>query len=46
MKEVIGPTTDIPAPDVNTNAKIMGWIMHEYSRCAGFSMGQVGKDTP
>ncbi len=41
MKEVIGPTTDIPAPDVNTNAKIMGWIMHEYSKFAGFSPGVV-----
>ena len=41
MKEVIGPTTDIPAPDVNTNAKIMGWIMHEYSRFAGFSPSVV-----
>ena len=28
-KDVIGPTTDIPAPDVNTNARIMGWIMDE-----------------
>ncbi len=37
MKDVIGPTTDIPAPDVNTNAEIMGWIMHEYSKYAGFS---------
>ena len=41
MKEVIGPTTDIPAPDVNTNAEIMGWIMHEYSKYAGFSPGVV-----
>ena len=41
MKEVIGPTIDIPAPDVNTNAKIMGWIMHEYSKYAGFSPGVV-----
>jgi len=41
MKEVIGPTIDIPAPDVNTNAKIMGWIMHEYSKYAGFSPGIV-----
>ena len=24
IKEVIGPTIDIPAPDVNTNAKVMG----------------------
>lgn len=41
MKEVIGPLTDIPAPDVNTNAEIMGWIMSEYSRYAGFSPGVV-----
>jgi glutamate dehydrogenase (NAD(P)+) len=41
MKEVIGPTIDIPAPDVNTNAKVMGWIMHEYSKYAGFSPGVV-----
>jgi glutamate dehydrogenase (NAD(P)+) len=41
MKEVIGPTTDIPAPDVNTNAKVMGWIMHAYSKYAGFSPGVV-----
>lgn len=37
MKDVIGPTTDIPAPDVNTNARIMGWIMNEYSKHEGFS---------
>jgi len=27
----IGPETDIPAPDVNTNPKIMAWMMDEYS---------------
>ncbi len=41
MKDVIGPTVDIPAPDVNTNPKIMGWIMHEYSKYEGFSPGVV-----
>jgi glutamate dehydrogenase (NAD(P)+) len=41
IKEVIGPTIDIPAPDVNTNAKIMGWIMDEYSKYYGFSPGVV-----
>jgi glutamate dehydrogenase (NAD(P)+) len=41
MKDVIGPTLDIPAPDVNTNAKIMGWIMHEYSKYSGFSPAVV-----
>ena len=28
----IGPETDIPAPDVYTNAMIMGWMMDEYSK--------------
>ena len=41
MKEVIGPTIDIPAPDVNTNAQIMGWIMNEYSNYYGFNPGIV-----
>ena len=41
IKEVIGPKQDIPAPDVNTNAKIMGWIMDEYSKYYGFSPGVV-----
>lgn len=40
-KEIIGPTLDIPAPDVNTNAEVMGWIMDEYSRDYGFSPGVV-----
>ena len=41
IKEIIGPTIDIPAPDVNTNAQIMGWIMDEYSKFYGFSPGVV-----
>ena len=41
LKEVIGPTIDIPAPDVNTNADVMAWIMDEYSRHAGFSPAVV-----
>lgn len=30
MADFIGPHTDIPAPDVYTNARIMGWMMDEY----------------
>ena len=41
IKEVIGPTIDIPAPDVNTNAQVMGWIMDEYSKYYGFSPAVV-----
>jgi glutamate dehydrogenase/leucine dehydrogenase len=31
----IGPKVDIPAPDVNTNSEIMGWMVDEYSRLVG-----------
>jgi len=31
IADFIGPDTDIPAPDVYTNATIMGWMMDEYS---------------
>ena len=41
IKEVIGPTQDIPAPDMNTNASTMGWIMDEYSKYYGFSPAVV-----
>lgn len=33
--DVIGPDRDIPAPDVNTNAQIMSWIMDTYSMIKG-----------
>lgn len=32
LKPVIGPYVDIPAPDVNTNAKIMAWIVDEWKK--------------
>ena len=35
IAEFIGPETDIPAPDVYTNAMIMGWMMDEYSKMRG-----------
>lgn len=43
---VIGEKKDIPAPDMNTNAKIMGWMMDEYSKLQGqFEPGFItGKD--
>ena len=31
----VGPATDVPAPDVYTNARIMAWMMDEYSRIVG-----------
>ncbi|UTW44705.1 Glu/Leu/Phe/Val dehydrogenase [bacterium SCSIO 12696] len=32
MVDVVGPSRDIPAPDVYTNARIMGWMADEYER--------------
>ncbi len=37
----IGPLVDIPAPDVNTNAQIMAWIVDEYAKKHGHSYGVV-----
>lgn len=31
----IGPRLDVPAPDVGTNARMMGWMMDQYSRLVG-----------
>ncbi|MGH7245926.1 MAG: Glu/Leu/Phe/Val family dehydrogenase [Candidatus Levyibacteriota bacterium] len=39
LARAIGPTVDVPAPDVNTNPKIMNWMVEEYSKF-------VGKKTP
>ena len=37
MDMALGVYRDIPAPDVNTNAQIMAWIMDEYGRKHGYS---------
>ncbi len=36
--DVLGPTRDIPAPDLGTNAQVMAWLMDEY--------GKIHGDTP
>jgi glutamate dehydrogenase (NAD(P)+) len=41
IHDIIGPHADIPAPDVNTNAQVMAWIMDEYSKIHGFSPAVV-----
>jgi glutamate dehydrogenase len=32
ISQIVGPTKDIPAPDVFTNSQIMAWMVDEYSR--------------
>ena len=41
IHDLIGDHVDIPAPDVNTNAQVMAWIMDEYSKFHGFHPGVV-----
>ncbi|MGM0880498.1 MAG: Glu/Leu/Phe/Val family dehydrogenase [Bacillota bacterium] len=36
VSQIVGPTKDIPAPDVMTNSQIMAWMMDEYSRIREF----------
>jgi len=35
FSDFIGPTKDVPAPDVCTNPQVMAWIMDEYSHIKG-----------
>jgi glutamate dehydrogenase (NAD(P)+) len=35
IEKVLGPTRDIAAPDVNTNAQVMAWFMDEYGKLHG-----------
>jgi len=38
----IGPRQDVPAPDVGTNPRMMGWMMDEYSKLTGqFTPGVI-----
>lgn len=41
IHDMIGDTVDIPAPDVNTNAQVMAWIMDQYAKFHGFHPGVV-----
>lgn len=37
LGDFIGPLVDIPAPDVNTNAQIMAWMVDEFNQMKGFN---------
>ena len=43
---IIGPDQDIPAPDVGTNANVMGWIMDTYSMLKGHCVPGVVTGKP
>jgi glutamate dehydrogenase (NAD(P)+) len=45
---LIGPQSDIPAPDVNTNSQTMAWMMDTYSMHVGYTVPAVvtGKPIP
>jgi len=42
----LGPNKDIPAPDMNTNAQTMAWIMDTYSMNVGHSVPSVVTGKP
>lgn len=46
LADFIGPETDVPAPDVNTNGKIMSWIADEYSKIHGRDLKGVVTGKP
>ncbi len=46
MERDMAPDIDIPAPDVNTNAQTMAWIMNEYSRLKGHNEPAVVTGKP
>src|SRR5689334_22423041 len=46
ISDMIGPDSDIPAPDVNTNAQVMAWMMDTYSIHHGYSVTGVVTGKP
>jgi glutamate dehydrogenase (NAD(P)+) len=46
LEGIVGPESDIPAPDVGTNAQTMAWIMDTLSMHRGYSMPGVVTGKP
>ncbi|MCG1002714.1 MULTISPECIES: Glu/Leu/Phe/Val dehydrogenase [Halobacterium] len=46
IRRIIGPDTDIPAPDVNTNPRTMAWIMDTYSVYQGYAVPEIVTGKP
>src|SRR3989344_222139 len=43
---VLGPKVDVPAPDVNTNSEIIGWMADEYAKLTGDTTGAAFTGKP
>jgi glutamate dehydrogenase (NAD(P)+) len=37
IHDIVGPDSDIPAPDMGTNAQVMAWFMSQYQKYKGFN---------
>ncbi len=42
----LGPDSDVPAPDVNTNERVMAWLMDTYSMHVGHTVNAVTTGKP
>ena len=46
IMSVLGPDSDVPAPDVNTNERVMAWVMDTYSMRMGHTVTAVVTGKP
>ena len=46
LMSILGPDRDVPAPDVNTNEKVMAWVLDAYSRHVGYTEPAVVTGKP
>ena len=46
ISPIIGPDSDIPAPDVNTNPQVMAWIVDTYSVFKGYTCPSIVTGKP
>src|SRR5690606_31864853 len=44
--KTLGPNSDVPAPDVNTNEKVMSWVLDTYSMHVGYTEPAVVTGKP
>jgi glutamate dehydrogenase (NAD(P)+) len=46
ISPIIGPDSDIPAPDINTNPQVMAWIVDTYSVFKGYTCPSIVTGKP